>query len=400
MPLTILGVATDVRTGTSVVYTQMNIPEYLAIVGNDFGNFPLQRRQETHKGYGRLKSDIRDGALLPAITLSVKPESVPTIMPAYDAYRLHPAEGTALAAMLNTPGSVDILDGLQRTYIMRDIADEGSGFKEGQRILVEFWLEPDIHKLIYRIIVLNAGQKPMSIRHQLELLFASLQESIVARVPDIEVYRERDNTRRSRPRKFAFDTVVSAYQAMITESAELQKNNIVANQLMESSALDMSEASLSQQFDTFMALLGTYAGLDEGAFRVYRTPSSDQAEGNPINMDLAGPNDPLPANLINWFATENVMVSFFAAHAQYATNEAKRRRIDDALVRLGAELAGATVGADPLGLIVFNQLRTGVSPRKINVGVATRRLLTNGFKEFFRDAGDTPLADCWTLAAE
>jgi hypothetical protein len=69
-------------------------------------------------------------------------------------------------------------------------------------------------------------------------------------------------------------------------------------------------------------------------------------------------------------------------------------------VRLGAELAGATVGADPLGLIVFNQLRTGVSPRKINVGVATRRLLTNGFKEFFRDAGDTPLADCWTLAAE
>ena len=399
MAISILGTAKDVRTGTSVVYTQMGIPDYLAIVGKGFEDFHLQRRRETHKAYARLKSDIRDGALLPSITLSVKPESVAGIIPIYEAYKNNPRESTALAAILNTPGSVDILDGLQRTYIMRDLSDSGQEFKDGQRILVEFWLEPELHNLIYRIIVLNAGQKPMSIRHQLELLFASLQASIELKIPTIEIYRERDATRRSKPRKFAFNVVVSAYQAMITASPELTKSNMVANQLMESSALDLGEEAVSDQFDVFIQVMTLYAELDAETFRVYRALplGSDEEEG------IVAPNEGeqmLPANLLNWFSTENVMIAFFAAISQYATTSARKERVNLGLQALRQTLISASQGSDPLGLDTFIRLRAGENPRKVNVGVATRRLLTNAFKEYFREAGEVQLANCWNLAVE
>lgn len=400
MTISILGTAVDVRTDTPVVYSQMIIPEYLAIVGNKFEQFHLQRRREKHKAYGRLSSDIRDGALLPSITLAVKPEIVASILPAYEAYRHDPSKAGDLAAALNAPGTVDILDGLQRTYIMRDLAVGGVEFKEGQRILVEFWLERDLHNLIYRIIVLNAGQKPMSIKHQLELLFASLLESILSQLPGVEIYLERDNTRRSRAKKFAFHVVVSAYQAMITASPELQKDNIVANELMENSALEMGETTLSEQFDTFVETLKKYVLFDEEAYRVYSGVADPIAVDAQVSVAPAKAEAVGPASLANWFATDNVMISFFAALAQFGTGEQRRKRVGAALERLATTLTAASDGTDPLGLVTFNSLRAGFIPRRVNVGVATRRLLTNGFKEYFREAGEVALSECWTLGAE
>lgn len=400
MTISILGTAVDVRTDTPVVYSQMSIPEYLAIVGNKFEQFHLQRRREKHKAYGRLSADISEGALLPSITLAVKPEIVASILPAYEAYRNDASTAGDLATALNAPGTVDILDGLQRTYIMRDLATEGAKFKEDQRILVEFWLERDLHNLIYRIIVLNAGQKPMSIKHQLELLFASLQESILSQLPGVEIYLERDATRRSRAKKFAFHVIVSAYQAMITGSPELQKDNIVANELMESSALEVGETTLSEQFDTFVEMLKRYVVFDEEAYRVYSGVPDPVADGDKTPAALAKVEAVGPASLANWFATDNVMISFFAALAQFGTGEQRRKRVGVALERLGATLEAAPAGSDPLGLATFNNLRAGFIPRRVNVGVATRRLLTNGFKEYFREAGEVALSECWTLAAE
>lgn len=394
MTIKILGTATDVRTNTSVVYTQMRIPEYLRIVGSDFGNFHLQRRREDHKAYARLSADIREGALLPSITLAVKPEAVPTILPSYEAYKTNTGDTIALTAGLESPGNVDILDGLQRTYIMSDLAAEGIDFKEDQRILVEFWLEQDLHNLIYRIIVLNAGQKPMSIRHQLELLFGSLHASIVNRISDLEIYRERDGARRSRPRKFAFNVIVSAYQALLMGSAELQKDNIIATKLMENTALDLSVDELSEQFERFISALSIYADFDAEAFRIYRPQTGNAAEADAKNDDEASAASP------NWFAAENVMVAYFAAIAQFSTQGQRRHRIDVALHKLKETLENAEAGSDPLALAIFDQIRSGFIPRKTNVGVATRRLLANGFKEYFREEGDLPLGQCWTLAAE
>lgn len=401
MDIRVLGLARDLRTNTPVVYAQLPIEDYLAVVGDEFENFTIQRRRENHKAYRRLKVDIAGGALLPSITLAVKPDKVGAIVPLFEKAEADPSLYRELASALSTQGQVDILDGLQRTYIITDLKKEGIAFVKNQNLHVEFWLEADIDKLIYRIIILNAGQKPMSIRHQIELLFMSLKTSIEKQIPDLDIYTERENTRRTKAKKFALSAIVSAYQAFITGSAELQKGNVIANQLLESNALDATEEEITSQFEDFTRWLTIYASLDEGVTRIYKSASV------PLEEVPAEDVEPTRVPLIhggayaNWLSAENVIMAFFTAVAQYGgTDPKKKDRVHQALKVLLGALNNAGEGDDPLGLEVFEKLRVGTNPRRINVGLATRRLLTNGFKEFFRESGETHLKQCWPIAAD
>lgn len=394
MTLTILGVTKDMRTDTPVVYAKMSIETYLKIVGEDFENFSIQRRRETHKAYQRLKNDLKEGALLPAISLAAKPAGVGELIPLL-AEGEETGSWIKLQEKLLAGGAVDILDGLQRTYILHDIKAEGHEFLEGQELLAEFWLEEDLKNLIYRIIVLNAGQKPMSMRHQIELLFMSLKSYLEEKVDGLRIYTERENTRRRSAKKFSLALIASGYHAYLTASAELKKDNIVASKMLDSNALDASKDELGASFDQFVDYLEKLAEIDAEVFRVYGgAVDEDGYEDEDEDEAAIAPNSP------NWIADENVFISYFAAIAQFGKVDDRRQRIDTALDRLRDELTAAAPNADPLYLQEFDRLKKGANPRRSNVGVATRRLITNGFKEYFRESGRLPLSECWELAAD
>ena len=379
MSLKILGLAQDKRTDTPVVYAQIPISEFLPLVGTEFESFAIQRRREKHKTYERMKKDLIAGALLPSITLAVKPERVAAIRPLHAA-----SDYQQLAISLSQPGGVNILDGLQRTYIIKDLQDEGVELNADQTLHLEFWLEESINNLVYRIIVLNAGQKPMSMRHQIELLFSTLKQRLEDKIPSLEIYRERDQTRRRRSRKFALDRLASAYQSYITRSPEVSRENVVAQQIIEADAMDASEEELTTEFNSFLRLLARYCDLDDHVCRIY------------VQQDDEGD---MPTGA-NWFGSENVLQSFFAANSQYAVSELQKRRSDKALDHLLSTLAASSQGDDPLGLRRLLEIQQGFNPRKVNIGAATRKLLMNGFKELMRNEGETPMEDCWTFAAE
>lgn len=379
MKVEVIGIAKDVRTNTPVVYAKIDIPDYLELVGKDFESFTIQRRREKHKFYTRMKTDLVNGALLPSITLAVKPEHIPELIPFLETNNF-----TELSKALAVPEKVNILDGLQRTYILMDMAKDGVQFKEGQTIFVEFWIEEKLEHLIYRIIVLNAGQKPMSTRHQIELLFMTLKTKIEETVAGLTLFTERDGARRTSAKKYSLDRVVTAYQAYITKSSEVQRDNIVAQMLAESDVFDANEAELLEIFNSYLKYLGDYSKLDEEICRIYVTQN---------------PEKNIPTGT-NWFGSENVMTSFFAAIAQLRRNEIYHQRITNAIEALKGTLQPSAVGTDPLDLETLHAIIDGFNPRRINVGLATRRLLTNGFKEFLREEGGTSFHDCWIRASE
>ncbi len=262
MPLKILGRTQDQRTGTHVVYAKCGILEYLNLVGENFDEFEIQRKRVKHKAYARMKQDIMEGTLLPSITLSIKIDIVNDLISSIE-------DEEALEKKLGRPNQINILDGLQRTHILSDIKSDGHEFKQNQEVLIEFWLETDVKNLIYRIIVLNAGQKPMSMRHQIELLFSTTKEVLSSAVHGIEIFTERDESRRTRPLKYPLDRLALGYYSFITKSPEIEKENIIAQQLVEEDVLSGGEEKLGEQFSLYTRYLKAYAHLDEAIFDIY-----------------------------------------------------------------------------------------------------------------------------------
>jgi hypothetical protein len=378
MDIEILGRASDLRTNTPVVYAKVSIEDYLGLVGEDFADFEIQRRREKHKAYKRMRQDIIDGALLPSITLAVRIELVDALMSFIER-----GDEEGLRKALSQPRQVHILDGLQRTYILKDLASEGIAFREGQTVLVEFWLESDIRNLIYRIIVLNAGQKPMSMRHQIELLFITVKERLEAEIPGLEIFTEREGNRRTRSRKYPLDRIAAAYQCFITHTPEIQRENIVAQRLVEEDILSSTEDELADQFDGFTERLSTFAALDDQICRIY---IRDELGRTPMGT--------------SWFGSENVMNAFFAAVADFGTNETRESRVDRACNAWLQMLQASEEGSDPMALGILQEIIQGFNTRRVNVGFATRKLMFNAFKEYFRDEGESTFEQCWVREAE
>jgi len=380
MTLKILGKAIDHRTGTNVIYAQIPIGEYLSLIGTDFEQFEIQRKKEKHRAYDRLKTDIKEGALLPPITLALKADVIDSVI-----QLLNEPNGTdALAAALSTPNQAQILDGLQRTYVLSELAAEGFQFRPDQLIMLEFWLEKQLRKLIYRIIVLNAGRKPMSMRHQVELLFLVIKGLVEQQIPGLELYQERDQTRRRGPKKYALDRVAMSYQCFLLKSHEVQKESIVAQELAEGEILDSTEGVLDEKFQLFKKYLEQYSLLDEAGCVL---DAAEQA-ANGIPTGAA------------WFGSETTLCSFFAALSDFGTTPDRQRRINDALRRMIETISTATPGTDPLGLQTLSDIVKGFNARRINIGAATRRLYFTAFKEYFREEGEKSMKDCWLAAAD
>lgn len=368
MPLEIIGSTLDHRTGTRVFYAQADIDTYMKMIGDNFDEFEIQRRRVKHKAYPRMKDDIIAGALLPTITLAAKKDFID------DVYQLE--ERQVIAEKLSVSGCVNILDGLQRTHIISDIIREGHDLKETQKLLLEIWLETDVRNLIYRIIILNSGQKPMSIRHQIELLFSSVRERLLETIQGLDILSERGAQRRVRSRKYAFVTLSLSYYAYIMKTPEVDKDNIVAQKIQEDDILSGGDVLFGSLFDRFTNLLEKFCEIDDLVVSIY------------------------PDEGLAWIGSENVMLSFFAAASSFDARHDGTRRVDVAIDRLIHDLRNPVGEMDPLSLESYRSVIGGFNTRKVNVGYATRKLLMNAFKEYFRAEGEVQFRNLWPQEAD
>ena len=274
------------------------------------------------------------------------------------------------------------MDGLQRTHIINDISSSSSGiFKVGQKILLEIWFESELENLIYRLIVLNAGQKPMSMRHQIDLLFMTIKDQLEEDIPGLEIYNEKDGTVRNKSKKIAFDKLVTAYYSFTLKTPEISREHIVTTRMEESSILDSDEVELASVFDEYKNYLKDYCDLDAEVFRIYST--------NIINKGYK-----------NLLAEENFINSFFAVLAQYGETERGKKRIKSAIAKLKKDLKKAKASSDPLALFEYGKYRAKIDPKLYNIGFGTRKLITNSLKEYFREAGEIDFKICWSSGYE
>lgn len=372
----VIGKARDLKSNTDVVYCQVSPEKYLKIVGNDFQNFELQRKKENHKGYGRLKKDIQEGALLPSITLAVKHDLVGKIVHHID-------DDEKLEQSLSCEsGIVDILDGLQRTYILKELQESNFEFKDGQTLLLEYWLEADLKNIVYRMIVLNSGQKAMSMRHQIDLLFATTKQTIQESVNGIILFTERDEARRTSPNKYPLSNIAAAYYSFLKGSPEQDSENIVNDQIRNNEIFESSKEKINEDFDTFIEILNKFKVIDGLAWQLYQ-------------------DEPHTRDGHLWLGSDNVIVGFFAAAGILVKNNMKNKVFLtlDSMIRSLHTLIEEGAPFDYFDLKSYESLIKDINFKKSNIGSARRKYILLMFKEYLKSDGDLSFKACWDMAA-
>jgi hypothetical protein len=123
-----------------------------------------------------------------------------------------------------------VLDGMQRLNTLND-ASSDVNFDESIYLPVNVIIAERYDLLLYRMITLNNGQKPMTARHQIEMLTKGMLD-----VGDIgiSVFSEKDTEKAKAPQgSYKRSDVAEAYTAFLTDSVHNQKTKIIESKLDE-----------------------------------------------------------------------------------------------------------------------------------------------------------------------
>ena len=178
--------------------------------------FSAQRKTQDKKFYARLERDILDKCLMPPLTIAF-------VEPNFDKKE----EKDIAKYIEDNIKSGYILDGIQRLNTLNR-AKEDERFDDSQPLYLNIIISPSEDKLLYRMITLNNGQKPMTPRHQIEILTRELFDLTDVNL-DIQTEKERAKT----IVKGSFDLgdLSKAYLAFLTGSVNNENNKIIGEKM-------------------------------------------------------------------------------------------------------------------------------------------------------------------------
>ncbi|ENV71481.1 hypothetical protein F946_03160 [Acinetobacter johnsonii ANC 3681] len=194
----------------------------------------IQRRLLDSKIYQRLEADLKVGCIMPPITVAF-----------VESRDLKGIDISEITDYVNR--NIDqafILDGIQRLSTLQRIeADIPDNIKQSGLIVLNILICPSMDNLLYRMITLNNGQKPMTPKHQIEILTVN--------DPLFESFEEKISTEREGYRKDSIGRadIVKAYLAFISNSTNIDNNKIIESKLEELIAEKIMESFEEKQID-------------------------------------------------------------------------------------------------------------------------------------------------------
>lgn len=382
MQFEVVGIDYDNRINNFMVSARADYEWYLEKTKGSEENLAIQRDIiKGSKPYKNLRADLKMGCILPTIVLAVR-DIEASVTDKYD-----PNDGFLKASRTDldaleleifntTPQHVDIVDGLQRTNALRqtlgDMNDDEKDIFLRRSLRLEIWINIPFFPLAYRMLLLNAGQRPMSMKHQIDILSGGLATDLQD-VPGIEIFRQKDHKRRVRAGQYHLSTLAQAFQAWMQRSPNVDRTNLVVETMAVDEALDSLGIDLSDNH-----------GNQRDGFRQFVNwmIQIDRALGDERNR---------------FFGNDTVVLGFAAAIGFAHKNETLQDRLPRAMEKL-IEEARQSEG-DPLGVLMFDQIRRSVDTKRSNVGEATRNFVFRAVREYIMQDGTSPMVECWTQSA-
>jgi hypothetical protein len=202
----VLSTLKDGRIQAENILAEISLGEYLEVAKSIIDANPFQRKRVSSSAtiYSLLKEDFKRGCVLPPIVLSL---GIP-----------HTSKQIDLQELKSNSDKLVILDGLQRTHTLFDLVGETSGDPTALKSLLDRPLRVEIYiglnrvGVLYRMLTLNTGQTPMSLRHQIEMLYIDFSNHPFN---GIKLIKEVDDEAPSTLGEYSFKSMVEGFNSYI-----------------------------------------------------------------------------------------------------------------------------------------------------------------------------------------
>jgi len=211
----------------------------------------IQRKIQDKKFYKKLERDILDGCIMPPITFAM----IDDPKAKFDLSSLQKYVNENVEKGF-------ILDGIQRLNTLQR-ASESENFNPKTLLYVNIIICNSEDKLLYRMITLNNGQRPMTPRHQVEILTANAFNFKKLGIP---IQTEKERAERIIRNSFNKGDFVRGYLGFITDSVNIENDKIIdskMNDLLVSKIMDNEPKNYDIKFEDIATLIGKYSKDNE-----------------------------------------------------------------------------------------------------------------------------------------
>ena len=209
----------------------------------------FQRKLQDKKFYEKLERDIEDGCIMPSITIAFVDKTITKDSKKEDIHQFFE---------INHKKSF-VLDGIQRLNTLSRVSDSKVINLE-RKLYLNIVFSDSVDKLLYRMITLNNGQKPMTPRHQVEVMMANVFDF---KELGIEVQTEKERAVKIKMNSFNKSDLVQAYLAYMADSPMVDNKKIIQDKMDELIVSKIVAAEKVDKDSTFENVVKAIAKFQE-----------------------------------------------------------------------------------------------------------------------------------------
>lgn len=289
----------DKKVNSKNIQFLMDIKGYVELAENIIKNNPYQRNKVSRSNsvYSLLKEDILKGCIIPPIVLA-----------STASLKEGGADNERLESVLRDYDSLKILDGLQRSLslisVYRDNQEHFDSLSEKYLVRVEVYLSISETGILYRMLTLNTGQTPMTLRHQLEILFSKYSG---LEFDGLKIIKEIDDESIKSIRDYRFSDLIEGYNSFL-EKNELPIDRFDILQTVKTIRFISSEEAERIEFPDFVKAYHALAFEFDREFSGWSYPTEDE-----VGSDFRIKGAPFGKSVYRIFNRSQALTGFGAA---------------------------------------------------------------------------------------
>lgn len=179
----------------------------------------IQRKIQDSKFYRRLEKDLVKGCIMPPLTLAFIVDEIHFL-----------SSEEAEQYISENIQDAFILDGIQRLNTLERTMQNSNALNLDRPMFLNIIFCNSMDNLLYRMITLNNGQKPMTARHQIEILASNIYD-----FNNLPLDMQTEKERRKKIIKGSFNKadVIEAYIAFLSDMVNIDDQRIIEQKLDE-----------------------------------------------------------------------------------------------------------------------------------------------------------------------